>query len=176
MKILKLFITAVCISALAFFFLGACGGSDDYYITFKVDGVSKTFDKGFTDYESAPFGNLVDLYGDLFAMYATPDEETGESWPDNYISIMFRGTSTGTYSDTLEASLYYREYGSGWWEGGPVDDIIITVTKYDDMGGVVEGTFSTTIIDEISESITREITEGKFRVKRIADDTLIPPD
>ena len=89
---------------------------------------------------------------------------------------MFRGTSTGTFSDTSDASLYYREDGSGWWEGGPVDDIVITVTTYDNVGGVIEGTFSTTIIEEEPDSITKNITEGKFRVKRIADDTLIPPD
>ena len=107
-------------------------------------------------------------------MYATPDVETGDPEPDNYISVMFLGTTTGTYSDTSQASLFYRENGNGWWEGGSVDNIIITVTKYDDVGGVVKGTFSTTIIEEVPDSLTKEITEGKFKVKRIADDTLSP--
>jgi hypothetical protein len=113
----------------------------------------------------------VTIIEDLFAMYATPDVETGDPEPDNYISVMFRGTTTGTYSDTSQASLFYRENGNGWNEGGPVDNIVITVTKDDDVGGVVEGTFSTTITPEIPNG-TKEITEGKFRVKRLTVDTL----
>jgi hypothetical protein len=88
--------------------------------------------------------------------------ETGDTEPYNCISVMFPGAATGTYSDTGKASLHYRESGIGCNEGGPVDDNVITVTKYDNVDGIVEGTFFTTIIPEIPNG-SKVITEGEFR-------------
>ena len=45
----------------------------------------------------------------------------------------------------------------------------VTVTAAGGVGGVVEGTFEATVVDGAMHSVT----DGKFRVKRIADDVAI---
>ncbi|UCB45481.1 MAG: hypothetical protein JSV25_14935, partial [Spirochaetota bacterium] len=125
-------------------------------------GVDKNFDKGLTNYESEPLGFLVTGDGDVTVLIATPDEETGDDPMDNFIHIDFSSRTTGTFSPILismniEGVNYYNGTGS------------ITVTKYEDMGGVIEGTFYGTAMNGAS----LEITEGKFKVKRIADNTYI---
>ncbi|UCB44594.1 MAG: hypothetical protein JSV25_10265 [Spirochaetota bacterium] len=167
MKTLKLMITAVCVSVLALFLLGAeCGVPVEtvlgYYIMFKADDVQKYFDKGLTNYESEPFGNPVTSAEDYTVFFATPDEETGDEAVENGIAIMFDGTTIGTYTNT-ETIVQYTEDGID--VSGNADTV--SVTKYDDEGGVIEGTFSGTI-----EGVV--ITEGQFRVKRVAKDTLLP--
>jgi hypothetical protein len=177
MKTFKLIIVAVCVSTLALFLLGAeCGVVPGlgYYIKFKVDGVEKNFDKGLTNYESEPFGNEVMGNGEAFFLAATPDVETGEDPPNNYIGITFDGTKTGTYTGFLQADLIFLENGKGWMDDVGTDDLVVTVTKYEDEGGVIEGTFSSTVIETEPDSVFKEITEGEFRVKRITDGTFVP--
>ena len=43
----------------------------------------------------------------------------------------------------------------------------LTITKYDDVGGVIEGTFS----GSVSSGTTKVITAGVIKVKRIANDS-----
>jgi hypothetical protein len=120
----------------------------------KVDDADKNFDKGLTNYESKPCGQLLIVYADLSNMLATSDDETGETFPYNNIYIRFYGTTAGTYTEA-EADLRYGEGGT-WYvsDGNPV-----TVTKYEDAGGVIEGTFSGTIFFDLED---RVITEEEF--------------
>ena len=162
MKTLKLIITAVCVSILALFLLGAeCGvpvetgySLPPYYIMFKVDGVSKIFDKGFTDFESNAFAGMSG--GTQTAFFATAEVISSFDNRMNYIEIFLNGISEGAYSDAVidyheEGILYLTNTGS------------LTITKYEDVGGVIEGTFSGTVEGKV-------ITEGKFKVKRLPND------
>jgi hypothetical protein len=74
----------------------------------KADDVDKNFDKELTNYEIEPFGQMLTGNGDLSNMWATPDDETGEIFPNNNVYIRFYGTTTGTYTDA-EADLRYGE-------------------------------------------------------------------
>ena len=48
----------------------------------------------------------------------------------------------------------------------------VTITSYGDVIGTIEGTFTATANDGESDI---DVTGGKFKVKRIADDTGFPP-
>jgi hypothetical protein len=165
MKTLKLIIVAVCVSVLALFLLGAeCGvpvevtdNLPPYYIMFKLDGVSKVFDKGFTDVESNAFANIVGVDETWF--YATSDEiGEGDTWT-NLMQIYLYGISEGVYSD-LDSTIYYRDETT--WH--TTSTSTFTITKYEDVGGVIEGTFSGTVDGMV-------ITEGVLKVKIIPDNT-----
>jgi hypothetical protein len=47
----------------------------------------------------------------------------------------------------------------------------VTITTYGLVGGIIEGTFSATVENFFPPNDLKEITEGEFRVKRIADNT-----
>ena len=177
MKTLKLIVTTICISLLAFFLLGAeCGAPVEsvnhidslptYFIIFKLNGESKTFDRGFTDFESKPFGNKQS--STKTTLIATPDDETGMEEPDNYIWIDFNGADVDTYPTTflnvdidLDLSI----------EGGATvnnSNIVVQVTSYGAVGETITGYFYGTLSDG---SI---ITEGVFKVYRAPDYTFPP--
>ncbi len=72
-----------------------------YYIMFKLDGVSKIFDKVFTHVESSAFANIV---ADETWFYATSDEiGEGDPWT-NLMQIYLYGISERVYSDS---TIYY---------------------------------------------------------------------
>ena len=161
MNKLKLVITAVCLSTLALFLLGAeCGVPVDslppYYIMFKLDGESKIFDKGYTDIESNAFANKVGGNSTLFC--ATSDVLSSSDTKTNFIEISLNGFFEGEYSNE---NIYYFD------NEGNVSLIFtnsIKITKYEDVSGVIEATFSGTGDGKV-------ITEGVFKVKRIPNDT-----
>jgi hypothetical protein len=173
MKILPVIITFICIASLSFFLFTGCTTTPavSYYIRFKVDGVDKNFDKGLTNYESEPFGQIVTWNPDYTDLRATPDVETGEDLPlNNYISIQFYGFTTGSYIGLEEAIIAYNESGAKYL----ATDISVNVTRYDaEEGGVIEGTFSATITP-VPPNGSKEITEGEFKVKRVARDLFVP--
>jgi len=49
------------------------------------------------------------------------------------------------------------------------DTTIITITKYGDVGDTIEGTFSSKVRDNGN---TIDITDGQFKVKRLANDSV----
>jgi len=166
MKRFLLIITAICIASLSIFVFTGCptATTDTYYIKFKLDGVDKNFDKGYTNYESNPFGNER---GPATILFATPDDETGAEEPDNYIRIYFYGLDTDTYPATLtDANLTLRI------DGGPTastwSDATLQVRRYGAVGGTIEGIFSGGLDDGPI------ITEGEFRVLRAPDNTYPP--
>ena len=170
MKSLLVIITFICIASLSFLLFTGCTTTPvSHYIKFKVDGVDKNFDKGLTNYESEPFGQIVTWEPDYTDLRATPDVETGEDLPlDNYISIQFYGFTTDSYIE--EAIVAYNENGAKY----EATDITVNVTRYDaEEGGVIEGTFSATVTS-VPPNGSKEITEGEFRVKRVARDLFVP--
>ena len=167
MKRFIFIITAICIASLSIFLFTGCptATTDTYYVKFKLDGVSLNFDKGFTNYESKPFGN--EMTGSLTSFFATPDDETGETEPNTYIWVDFDGFSTDTYPITFPDSdlyLYLQIEGSG----ANNSDVTMQVTVYGAVGETIEGTFSGSLDDGST------ISEGEFRVIRIPDNTFSP--
>jgi hypothetical protein len=124
---------------------------------FKFDGESKIFDKGFTDVEKNAFANKVGVGETDF--FATSDELVNVDVWTNCIEIFLMGISEGTYSNVY---IGYHELEEDPWY--VTVDGSLTITKYEEVGGVIEGTFSGTFDG-------KEITDGKFKVKRIPNDT-----
>ena len=164
MKRFLLTMTVLCIATLSIFIFTGCptATTDTYYIKFKLDGEPKCFDKGYTNYESNPFGNELDV---ATTLYATPDDETGAEEPDNYIQIYFYGLDTDTYPATFPGVLILVRTGG---VSAFHSDCTLQVTSYGTVGGTIEGTFSGLLDDG---SI---ITDGNFRVLRIPDSTYPP--
>ena len=100
-------------------------------------------------------------------LFASPTVVVGE--PDNYVWFEFNGITTGTYdlSDMLGA--YYRIEGEYW----DFLTLSLTVNKYEDVGGDIEGTFAGTIENEAG-TIQRVVYGGQFRVVRVANEAFIP--
>lgn len=157
-------ITAICVFSLSFFLFTGCPSDVEslpaYYIMFKLDGESKIFDKGFTDVKKNAFANKYGVAETDF--FATSDELINSGVWTNYLEIFLNGISEGTYSNV---GIYYKELEEDpWYEAL---DGSLTITKYEEVGGVIEGTFSATV----TNIDTKNITEGKFKVKRIPNDT-----
>ena len=157
---IKILISAICVSVLTLFLLGAACGvpvdtSDSYYIKFKLDGEPKCFDKGLTDIESNAFANKYLENNTNF--FATSDEYANSDDWTNCIEIFLEGVLEGEYSD---AGIFYKDEET--WDD--ISTNSLTITKYEDVGGVIEGTFSGTGGGKV-------ITEGVFKVKRIPNDT-----
>ena len=136
--------------------------------------MQKVFDRGLTNYESNPFGEVVTDEGDYTIIIATPDVRTGDDTATNGIEIVLDGITPGTYSGIGIASVIYYENENAWVSDPVTNDITVDITKYDDVGGVIEGTFSTTLVEAIPDSLTKVITDGEFKVVRAANNTLGP--
>jgi hypothetical protein len=179
MKILKLIVTAMCVSVLALFLFAAeCGvpvesadifdSLPTYFIIFKLDGESKTFDKGMTLYERQAFGNEHPLDGKT-TLFAMPNVETGEVEPITYIWIDFNGTDEDTYPAIfLNADISYFQLRIDGGANVSNSNVTVQVTSYGVLGETIEGYFSGLLTDG---SI---ITEGVFKVFRAPDNTFPP--
>ena len=169
MKAIKLIVTVMCVSVFALFLLGAeCGVPEEvvdslpaYYIIFKADGELKTYSKGFTDFNGDACGNYVS--SETTQIVALPVASALVDGPlDEYFLIIFPGQES---YDSV-----YFQYGDGsgdvYITPGP-EISSVTITKYEDEGGVIEGTFS----GMVTLDTDIDITEGKFKVKRVPDDS-----
>jgi hypothetical protein len=169
MKTIKLLINAICVSVFTLFLLGAACGvpvdtSDSYYIKFKVDGVQKNYDKGLTDVEEKPFG--IQWPEDGTEIWANPNVvSNGDQIEWLYIMTFLLDVGTESTDGTVEyvteaRAIIYRS-----------TSYTVTITTYGSVGGIIEGTFSATVENFFPPNDLKEITEGEFRVKRIADNT-----
>ena len=164
MKRFILIITFVCIASLSFFLFTECAVlPPGYYIKFKVDGVQKNYDKGLTDVEEKPFG--IHWIENSTEIWANPNVVSNG---DQIEQLLF-GTSlidVGT-----ETEDYMFEYVTETGDIYRATSRTVTITTYESVGGVIEGTFSATVENIFPPGDLKEITEGEFRVKRIANDT-----
>jgi hypothetical protein len=159
------------------FYAGSCSTGSDYYIRFKANGEEVEFGLGLTDYESNAFANA---YGDpvhstLFI--ATPETAESSSLPATYIYLHINGVETDTYTFGDDASLYYVDSSTGYY----VLSGSINVTRYGAVGETIEGTFEAILAESMPEGMNARaaapditITDGEFKVKRIADNTYVP--
>ena len=96
---------------------------------------------------------------------------------DMYFTMAFPGQGSGkidSASPLLISSIRRDlESGSRMYLGGPAytTNLDVEITKYDAVGGAVEGTFSGTFrIDHVTNTETVTITDGKFSALRYEDE------
>ena len=146
-------------------FFISCDNAREYYITALIEGTEYDWKLGLTEIEDDAFG-LVET-GPLVttSLFATPTVETGLSEPFNYVDIGFIGRTVGTYSIFDMMAARYHLSGVDW----NFTDITFEVTTFEDVGGVIVGTFSGTIEESGSTNIMT-VEDGQFRVIRAPDD------
>ena len=149
------------------FVLVACdntGGSislSGYYIYAQIGPCGYTdyeWKLGFTNIEDDAFGMVEAGTPDTTWLLATPDVATDLSDTINFVMIVFEGTTTGTYSMSDVVQAGYVINGYGWL----FTDITLVVTTYEDVGGVIKGTFSGTVEDMYTNPMT--VVNGQFNV------------
>jgi len=132
-----------------------------YYVAFTIDGERYVWEFGLTNIERNTFGSKLIENGGYTHFIVLPIETEWSGVLQNFISISIEGITEGTYPIyhivyTVNGTHYFLVNGS------------ITITNYEDEGGVIEGTFSV----EVSDNGTNiEIKNGEFKVKRVSDNT-----
>ena len=158
-------ISAIVIPLVLFGFFISCdnaGGLSGYYIYSLIGGTAYEWRLGYTDIEDDAFG-YVERGPNRTWLIATPDVETGAPAPENYAEIVFEGATTGTYSISDMGPSFYSINDVRW----DFTDITLVVTTFEDVGGVISGTFSGTVEDEGTNTMTVE--NGQFNVIRTPD-------
>ena len=161
------FISAIVIPLILFGFFMSCdnaGGLSGYYIYAELDGTPYEWKLGLTNIEDNAFGVVDTTLPATTLLFATPDVETGDTEPNNYVWLEFEDTTTGTYSISDMWSAHYHMAGIDW----DFTDIALEFTTYEGVGGVITGTFSGTIADNGS---TITVDNGQFNVIRVTDDS-----
>ncbi|HEX8531663.1 MAG TPA: hypothetical protein VF646_16640, partial [Cytophagales bacterium] len=100
--------------------------------------------------------------------------EPSDAWK---MTIMFTGKTTGTIGADQSATMaMHRKLGDGYQSylaGNEVDEstLSVKVTRYDAVGGLVEGTYSGTFVgvSPTGKKIQVTISEGKFSAIRLPD-------
>lgn len=142
----------------------------EYYILFSIDGQEYIYKFGVSDIEVNTFAVL---FGDTQTDFFATDDNTAstENEPDNYILIFFLGNGPLDYTYGEDPLLieFYSVDGMYAITAGT-----LTITKYGDVGDVIEGTFTATVEASFNGTETINLENGKFRILRIADDTPVP--
>ena len=166
-------ISAIVISMVLFGFFVSCdtaGGLSGYYIYTEFTGsayeLKLEWKLGPTNVDANACGWVWTGDPNETHIMATPDVITGESEPYNYIYIRIDGTTTGTYSIS-DVSFRYNIGDLGAWV---FTDITLEVTVFEDVGGVISGTFSGTV-ENLLNSSTLTVENGQFNVIRAPDDS-----
>ena len=166
-------ISAIVIPMVLLGFFVSCdnaGGLSGYYIYTEFTGsayeLKLEWKLGPTNVDADACGWVRTGDPDETTIIATPDVITGESEPYNYILIVFEGTTTGTYSISDVHFPYFIGDLGAW----VFTDITLEVTVYEDVGGVIAGTFSGTVEHALNNS-TMTVENGQFNVIRAPDDS-----
>jgi hypothetical protein len=134
-------------------------GLTGYYIYAVLGDTAYEWKLGFPMIEDDAFGTVMSITTEMTALFATPDVVTGTTMPSNYVMIQFLGTTTGTYStsDTTAMGLYV--INDVQWN---FTEFTLVVTTYENVGGVIKGTFSGTVTDGSNNTMT--VKDGQFNV------------
>ena len=163
-------LSAIVIPLVLFGFFISCdnaGGLSGYYIYAELDGTAYEWRLGLTNFEDDAYASVITIGDpDLTMLLATPDVETGDFEPDNYVWIEFEGATTGTYSISDVINSGYVINDTDWL----FTDITLVVTTFEDVDGIISGTFSGTV-QEDGTSNTMTVKNGQFNVIRITDNT-----
>jgi hypothetical protein len=144
------------------------GGEEVYYIRATLNGTTYEWIYGRTDIEPNAFGSFHPAGTIGTEMLAQPTETSStEPEPDDFVHFYIRSSSTSPASYTFSdfKYKYFRLSGITW----EFTAITLEITKYDPVGGTIEGTFSGTI-QEYLGTATMTVTNGQFIVKRAIDD------
>jgi hypothetical protein len=122
--------------------------------------------------------------GATLAFYTVSDDKTavgvdvGNQNSSTYagFSLTFAGKSTGTFEldNTADEAYFILSIKDGTHDAAyyPAENAgTVTVTKYENVGGKIEGTFSGTLtkVDVTGQPATITIKDGKFSVPRLQD-------
>lgn len=161
----------LCVLVIPFAVLGlliSCANNGgEFFISASLDGTTYEWTLGLTDVEKDALGEYYTLGGPGTLLLATPEAVSSATEPSNYVlfDIDSSSTSPATYTIVDFWDAYYR-INNVYWD---FTNITFVITTYGGVGDTIEGTFSGTIFDGVS---TMTVTNGKFEVVRIADDTL----
>jgi hypothetical protein len=136
----------------------------------SADGQLVTFNNGLTTVNDEPFAVQDTVQGTTYIYAGSEGVSDTLNLPDDYLLI--RVFTTGTGSWHLLANILTVWYSVDDTQYGVFvdgDTTTITITKYGEVGETIEGTFSSIVRDNGN---TIEITDGQFRVKRVADDSV----
>jgi hypothetical protein len=159
---------------IAFSLMAGCGsgGSPDsdplpgYYVQCTIGGVACDFNKGATDGEKD--AHIVGTLGYFHSTSVDKTQAELDMLGPNAISLDWQGSNvsrtTGKYTISVD---YFDSLGNEYYNRKS-GDCSVTITKYEGVGGVVEGTFEG-IVTLDSGVTTLGIANGKFRIKHIAD-------
>ena len=156
-------ISAIVIPLVLFGFFLSCDNAGDlygHYIYAQLDNIAYEWKLGFTNVDDDAFGMTE---SDVTALLATPDVGISDEEANNFVFIVFEGITTGTYSisDLINES-QYRINGVSWY----FTDITLVVTTFEDVGGVITGTFSGTV-EDVGTTNTMTVKDGQFNVLRV---------
>jgi len=157
-------LSAIVIPLILFGCFLSCDNAGSYFIYALLDDTAYEWRLGLTNIEDDAYAVVRTGAPDRTLLFATPDVESGDSEPENYVEIRFEGTTTGTYSISDMDGSAYTINGVGWI----FTDITLVVTTFEDVGGVITGTFSGIVANGITNTMTVE--NGKFNVIRLPDD------
>ena len=153
-----------------FCFAASCDSEgSSYYIRFTLDGTAYECNYGATDVNETAFGNVVSGEGQIIFIAGASSYGASTEAPDVGIMIMLNGTTTGTYEGLSEVMIMIIADDVGYeLESGSV---VLTVAG-EAGSGTYEGTFSGVVLEEGENSLN--LSNGSFRVQRLADDTFFP--
>jgi hypothetical protein len=89
---------------------------------------------------------------------------------DEYFHFSFNGKETGTYTNDDAAFRWVLDQGADYAssDNGPINTTL-TVTKYEDVGGFIVGTFSGTVYLNSEPTVRYEISNGEFILRHTAE-------
>ena len=151
-----------------FCFAASCD-SESYYITFTLDGTAYECNYGATDVNEVAFGNVISGEGQIIFIGGASSYGASTEEPDVGIRIMLNGTTTGTYVYGSHAMIMIFADGVGY---ELVSGSVILTVAGEAGSGTYEGTFSGVVMDEGENSLN--LSNGSFRVQRLADNTYFP--
>ena len=153
-------------------------GEGAYAISFTMDGTNYSFTKGYDDINGLPEGSYDGDLADPDTFFAAvPEDATNNT--DSYVIINVFGGEEGSYEEKSTDSpgnvmVYVKINGEVVSEnddGGDLFSLEIT-QEAEAIGDAYVGTFEGTVSTDDSPKSTYEITNGYFKVERIADGSL----
>ncbi len=135
------------------------GGSVD--VSFAANGNPVTLVHGDIPYLADEY---VYAYGGFDSVKTSIHVEASEEDNNNhFLRFYFHGTTAGSYSGADVDVEYVTDYAND--DRYNNQDFTITLSRMEDVNGLMEGTFSGTVYDSVLGTIA--ITDGSFRVVRV---------
>ncbi|MGC8766062.1 MAG: hypothetical protein ACP5QT_09310 [Brevinematia bacterium] len=126
---------------------------DSYYVEGTLNGTQYKFTR-LTEGKYVSVGNITRIQA--------YDSESDKNW-----LITFPGNTTGYFENQSTLTIQFRIATGTYYTGNGQ----LNVTKYENVGGIIEGTFVSTnakyYLNGVEQPGVYQIFNGSFRVKRI---------